>query len=101
MSDVTFAIAFADVSGFPAGSVVSHVDLTVLAPDGASTVRSLRPDETSVTLAFDVVGDYSATVQAIDASGALLGNPALAAFSISAPATVTLSLPASLTASVA
>jgi len=99
MSNVNFAIVFANVDGFPAGSAVDQLVLSISGPE-AST-QSLPANASTATVTINTAGDYSATVQAVDATGAHLGVAASATFSIAAPATVTLSLPSALSASVA
>ena len=101
MSTVSFAITFADVPGFPAGSSVASQTLTITDPNGVATTQTLGATDTSATATLTVVGGYTATVQGVDASGNLLGSAASATFSISAPATISLSLPSALSATVA
>jgi len=101
MSVATFAITFADVPGFATGTVVASQTLTITDPTGAITTQSLGATDTSATATLTVVGAYTATVQGVDGSGNLLGSAASATFSISAPTTISLSLPSALSATVA
>lgn len=98
MPNVNFSVQFADQGGFPAGSAVDHLVLTVTGPE-SSTVN-LAPNATSASVTISAAGGYTASVQAVDATGDHFGTAAIATFSIAAPATVTLSLPNALAATV-
>jgi hypothetical protein len=75
--------------------------LSITDPTGAVTTQSLSPTATSATATLTVVGAYTASIQGIDPTGTLLGAPAVATFTISAPTTISLSLPSTLSATVA
>lgn len=99
MSNAIASIVYTDVPGFPAGSVVDHVVVTVTS-SGASQSQNVPPGTTSVTFENLADGDYTLSVAGVDASGNTLGTPATGSFTLSTgPTTVTLSLPASVTAS--
>lgn len=94
----TITISYADVPGFPAGSAVANINVTVSNPDATvQPVQSLPPATTSATFTATQVGNYGISVQAVDATGAALGPAVTATFSVQAPSTVTLSLPSSIT----
>lgn len=94
MSKVSAALTYADVPGFPAGSVVDHVSVSV---SGAADAKQDVPAGTA-SVDFDLdAGDYVASAQAFDAAGNGLGTAVSAKFTIDAPQTVSLSLPASVT----
>jgi hypothetical protein len=95
-ADVT--ITYADVA-FPASSapVVNHVNVQI----GVQT-QTVQPGVTDVVFNGLAAGDYTAVAQAFDGNGQPIGNPVTQAFSIPAgpPATVNVSLPASLSVAV-
>ena len=95
MASAVLAITYAEVPGFPAGSVVDHIVATVTG--AASSSQSVAPGTSSVSFSL-AAGSYTFSVQAADASGAFFGSPVTGSFTITAPATVSLSLPASVTA---
>jgi hypothetical protein len=96
MSTVVGTLTYADVPGFPAGTVVDHVvvsvsDTSVSPP--TSTSQNVPPGTTSVTFADLDAGSYTFQVSAVDSSGVALGTPITGSFTVTAPATVTLNLP--------
>lgn len=95
----TANISYSDVSGFPAGSAVSAVNVAVTNPDATTQSLVATPGQTSVSFDATQVGAYSVSVQAVDANGVPLGTAATASFSVAAPQTVTLSLPATVAVS--
>ena len=101
MSKIHSDFTFADVPGFPAGSSVSGYQVTLT--NGTAVVSQAFPvGSLSGDLDVTEVGDYTATMQALDASGVPFGRIVTSnTVTIAAPATVTLSLPASITLSVA
>ena len=101
MSTVAIAITYAD-SGpiFPAGTVVDHLVLTVTDPTGKTATQSVAESAPSVSLSLTASGSYTASLQAVDVSGAALGAAVSTTFTIAAAAEVSLSLPSALTASV-
>lgn len=101
MSTATLTVVYADVPGFPAGSVVSHIVATVTGAVSAAVTQTVPEGTTSVIFPALGVDTYTYSIAAQDASGAVLGTAVTGTFAVSAPATVTLSLPASATATVA
>lgn len=93
MSTTTINVSYADVGGFPAGSAVDHITVSI----SATQSQDVPAATASVSFADVAPGDYTATASAKDATGAVLGTPATASFTVVAPATVTLSLPATVT----
>lgn len=95
MSTVVGVITYADVPGFPAGTSVDHivVSVTDTSVSPTTTVSQNIPAGT-LSVSFDLdAGSYTYTVAGVDGSGVVLGSPAQGSFAVTAPATVTLSLP--------
>ena len=101
MSTATLTVVYADVPGFPAGSAVDHVAVTVTGAVAPAVTQTVAPGTTAVIFPALGVDTYSYSIAAQDASGAVLGSAVTGTFAVTAPATVTLSLPASATAVVA
>lgn len=95
MATVVGALTYADVPGFPAGSVLDHIVVSVTDTSVSPTTtvsQNVAPGTASVS--FDLeAGSYSFTVAGVDASGVVFGTPVTGSFSVTAPATVSLSLP--------
>lgn len=85
-------ITYADVPGFPEGTVVGSISVSFVGQLAAdSQTQSVAPGTPSVT--FTLAPDtYNWTVQAADANGKGLGTPITGTFVVVAP-TVTLSIP--------
>jgi hypothetical protein len=101
MSNAVFSITYAKVDGFPAGTVVDHiaVSITDVSTTPSTTVtQNLPPDSGSATFVNVAAGDYTFSVSGQDATNTVLGTAVAGKFSITAPATVTLSLPATASA---
>lgn len=101
MSNAVLTITYAKTSGFPAGSVVDHIavsitDTTAVPP--TSVTQNLPPDTGSATFVNVAPGSYTFSVSGQDVTGAVFGTPVTGTFTITAPATVTLSLPATASA---
>jgi hypothetical protein len=94
------SLVYSVIAGFPAGSVVDHILVTVTGATAGATPLSqkLAPDASSVTFANLPADTYTVTAQGFPAIGAGFGTPAGTTFTITAPATVSLSLPATVTA---
>ena|SRR6185437_5157864 len=89
------AITYATVAGFPLGSVVDHISVTVTGTKSGNTtpvVQNVAVGTASVTFANLAPDTYGITVQAMPVSGAGFGQPAVSSFSITAT-TVSLVLP--------
>ena len=78
---------------FPAGTVPAGIQITI----------SGLPGKMATTAPYSAVfagvpdGDYTATAQAVDATGAALGSPQSVPFSVVTPATVSVDVPQSVT----
>ena len=96
------SITYADVAGFPAGSVVDHVLVTC---DGTVTANSqpsqtVPPGTVTVTFANLTPDTYTLTAQAFSpVSGSGYGTAVSTTITITSTATISLSLPASMSAS--
>ena len=105
MTNEVLTIAYADSSPtFPAGSAVASIVVSITdtsASPPVSVSQTVAPGTASITFPNVAVGDYTASAQAVDASGAALGSPATTTFTVSAPATISLSLPVTLSAAAA
>lgn len=99
MSTKNFSISYADVPGFAAGTSVASISVSVTDPNGIQSVTSVAPGSASSTYEATVVGTYAVSVQGVDQNANLLGSAVTASFDVAAPATVTLSLPSSVSVS--
>lgn len=98
--NANLAISYVDVPGFPAGSavaaIVASITDTSLTPP-TSLTQSVTPGTASVSFPNVAAGSYSFSVAAQDSTGAVLGTPVTGTFTITAPATISLSLPSVVT----
>lgn len=92
------SVSYAPVDGFPIGSAVDHIAITVTDPAAVATVINVPPDTASATFDATVVGTYNVTAQAIAADGSGFGTAVSTTFVVAAPASVTLSLPSAVSA---
>lgn len=101
MKTIGIAVAYALVAGFAAGTVVAGVKATATSNDNVYTSDVAAPDAPAIDIAGVMPGDYQISVFAVDASGALIGTPVAAVFTVTGdvPATISLSLPSSVTVS--
>jgi hypothetical protein len=88
-------ITYADVPGFPEGTLPA-VSVVVTYTDASGNHQgetiAMDAQPTPVDLA---AGDWTATFQGIDSTGANVGKPAVDTFTLVAPATISLHLPVS------
>lgn len=100
MSTVNFAVSFGNSPPVPADTVVTDIEVNVTQPDGTSIQVPIAviADAVSANVALTVtqVGAYSANVGAFDQHGNLIGQPATVSFSVAAPATIVVQIPASI-----
>jgi len=106
MSNAVLTLTYADSTpSFPEGTVIDHIVVGITdtsASPPVSSTTNVAPGTTSPITFLNVApGTYTASAQAVDASGAALGGAATTTFTVAAPTTVSLSLPASITATVA
>jgi len=105
--NAVFAVVYSKVAGFPEGSVVTNIKVTITGAATAAITQDVAPDTADVTFANVPPDTYTFSISAIDASGNVFGTPVTtdasgnATFVVAAPATVTLSLPSSVAVSVA
>lgn len=102
--NLNLAVSYAPVPGFPAGSVVAAIQVTVAGTAAGNTtpiVQSVAPGTSEVTFALTVADTYTYSVVAVDAAvpADTFGDPVTGSFAIVAPATVTLALPSGVVAS--
>ena len=99
MTDSVVSITYADSAAtFPAGTVVDHIVVSIADTAASPPVlvsQNVPAATATVTFANVAPGTYTATAQAVDATGAALGAAATATFTVAAPATISVSLPAS------
>ena len=99
MSNAVAIIAYANVPGFPLGTVIDHVSVSVTDQNNLVTKQDVKPGDTSANFTGLADGAYQATAQAFDGHGTGLGSPATASFTITSPQTVSLSIPSALSVS--
>ena len=102
--NLNLAVTYAAVAGFPAGSVVASYVATVTGTAAGNTtpiVQSVAAASAPASFVFPltVADTYSYSVSGQDANGNTFGTPITGSFAITAPATVSLSLPATVAAS--
>lgn len=97
MSTQVASVTYADVPGFPAGSKVDHVLVSIAGSSPASAQsQSVAPGTNSVVFSNVVPDSYTITVQAQDAAGNNFGSPVTGTFTAT-DTTVTLNLPSAVT----
>jgi hypothetical protein len=98
--NATCTITYALVPGFPAGSVIDHIKVTCVGATTGSTTTPLQlaPGAATAVFASLAPDTYTFTAQGFPATGAGFGTAVSATLTISTAATVSLSLPASMTA---
>jgi hypothetical protein len=99
MSNLNLAVSYSVVDGFPEGSVVASVVATITGTAGSPISQTVAADAASIVFVGVDADTYSYSVNAVDASGAVLGTPVIGSFVVSAPVTVSLSLPSAVVAS--
>lgn len=83
----------------PLGTTVAGVLFTAADSTGAViATQALAPLATEATVTFPAAGDYTLSAQAVDASGNHIGPAATTTYTVAAPSTVTVQIPASITA---
>jgi hypothetical protein len=102
--NLNLQVSYADVPGFPPGSAVAAIQVTVTGSAPGNTtplVETVPPGTAEVAVPLTVADTYTYAVQAIDAATPpnSYGSPISGSFSITAPVTVSLSLPSSVAAS--
>jgi hypothetical protein len=102
--NLDLAISYAPVPGFPAGSAVAGIQVTVTGTAPGNTtpiVQTVAPFTLNVAFPLTVADTYTYSVQAIDAATPpdTFGDAVTGSFTITAPVTVTLTLPSSVVAS--
>ena len=98
--NLNLAIAYVDQI-FPAGTSVSGIQCSITgSASGATPVTQTVPDGTPTVMFPSVAADtYTYSVQALDQNGAGLGTAVTGTFVVTAPTTVTLSVPSTVSAS--
>lgn len=94
-------VTYASQSGFPAGSIVDHITVVATAsnPANSPAPQSVPPNTASVTFANLTPDVYTIVAQAFPATGAGWGTAVSTTITITSIATVSLMLPAALSAS--
>jgi hypothetical protein len=98
----TFAISYASLPGFPAGSVVDHIRVTVTGSATPAQSQNVSPGTTQVVFDPLAADSYSYAVDTVDPSGAVLSSRG-GSFTVGTaapPSTVTLSVPGGVTVTV-
>ena len=96
MSNAFLAVAYAPVPGFPAGTTVASISATITGQAAGNTTPILQtgaPGVSSIEFVNVVPDTYTYSVVAVTADGNPLGTAVTGTFTITAPTTVSLSLP--------
>ncbi|SRR6266446_8879506 len=98
--DAVLAIVYADVAGFPPGSVVDHIQVsgTAVDPTNSPAAQNVAPGTALVTFAALNPDAYVFTAQAFSAAGVGYGSSVSTTLTIVTKTTVSLSLPSVMTA---
>jgi hypothetical protein len=91
------SISYAPVEGFPVGSVVDHIVVTITGANTPAQTQNVAPGTGVVDFANVPADSYGFSVAAVDAAGNTFGTAVTGTFTITAPQTVTLSLPSAVT----
>jgi hypothetical protein len=101
MSTAVLAITYQlSAPTFAAGTVIDHLAVSITGSVTPVVSQSVSPLAPTATFANVVPDTYTASVQAMDASGNALGAPATTTFVVSAPATISLNLPSAVAVTV-
>ena len=99
MSDILLAVTLGLVGGFAAGTPQpSKMRATIVGPTAPDSV-DVAIDAGVVTFRAVSPGDYSVSVVAIDDAGNAVGSPITTSITVTAPSTIELNLPTSVSAS--
>lgn len=97
--NAVLAIVYTEVPGFPTGSVVDHIACSITGAATPILTANVAPGTASAEFANVPADTYTFSVVAQDAAGNDFGTPVTGSFTITAPATMTLNIPSSVTAS--
>lgn len=96
--NVSGIISYAPVGGFPAGAAVDHILVSLTGSNTANSQHQSVPSDTAAVLFANVAADsYTTSVQAYNTAGAALGVEVTGTLTVTAPATISLQLPATAT----
>jgi len=94
----TITIGYTATPGFPAGSVVDHIGVSIVGLVAANNQsQNVAPGTTTVTVTLNP-DTYTISVQAFDVNNNAFGTAVSTTLVVSAPTTVTLNIPSSVTA---
>jgi hypothetical protein len=96
----TVNISYSDVPGFPEGTVVDHVLVSLVATTNTNNNQSQSVPNGTTAAVFTLNPDtYTVSVWGVSAGGQHLGSPATATFVVAAPVpvTITVNLPTGVT----
>lgn len=100
MPSILTTVTFAEVPGFPAGSELAGILITAAGEIAGNTVtQTVAPGTASVSITIVESDTYTVSAVGVNAEGDTFGSAVVAApITITvAPATISLSLPASVT----
>lgn len=100
MATETFAISYAPVPGFPAGSAVASVAVAIVGSNPANNQnQTVAPGTASVVFNNVAADSYTYSISAQDASTPpnVFGTSVTGTFTVAAATTVTLNLPSAAT----
>jgi len=105
MSTVLATITYAaSAPTFPAGTSVASIVATITGAAAGNTTpitQTVAAAAPSITFDNVIADSYTYSVAAVDSKGAVLGTAVTGSFTVSAPATISLSLPSTVAISVA
>ena len=100
--NAALSIAYNSVAGFPAGSVVDHINVALTAKNNTANTppaKNVAPGTANVTFTGLAPDTYQIAVQAMPATGSGFGTPASGSITITqVNTTISLSLPSTVTA---
>jgi hypothetical protein len=100
MSTAVLTGSYVNVPGFPAGSVVANVVASITGAATPIVSQTVPPGTAMITFSSVPPDTYTFSVAGVDASNNVFGTASTGTFTVSAPTTVTLSLPSGFVATV-
>lgn len=97
--NANMAITYGPVGGFPLGTVLDHLRMTITGVSTPAQSQSVPPNTSPIVFASVPADTYTYLLESIDSTGAVLATRG-GSFTVAAPATVTLQLPGAVTVTV-
>lgn len=99
--NASLAIVYALVPGFPAGTVLNHIRVTITGASTAAQSQTVPPGNSPVVFPSLPADTYTYAVDSIDGNSNVLASKTGSFVVAGAPATISLGLPSTVTVTVA